>query len=39
VSSEGHRIIYFVDPDTGRNADAGGVTVLRVFGPGQLRQS
>jgi plasmid stabilization system protein ParE len=39
VSSEGHRIIYIVGPDTGRNADAGDVTVLRVFGPGQLRQS
>jgi plasmid stabilization system protein ParE len=38
VSSEGHRIVYIVDPDTGRNADAGDVTVLRVFGPGQLRQ-
>ena len=37
VSSEGHRIVYVVDPDTGRNADAGDVTVLRVFGPGQLR--
>jgi hypothetical protein len=39
VSSEGHRIVYVVDPDTGRNADAGDVTVLRLFGPGQLRQS
>jgi plasmid stabilization system protein ParE len=39
VSSEGHRIVYVVDPDTGRNADAGDVTVLRVFGPGQLRPS
>ena len=38
VSSEGHRIVYVVDPDTGRNADAGDVTVLRVFGPGQSRQ-
>ena len=37
VSSEGHRIIYAVDPDTGRNADAGDVVVLRVFGPGQSR--
>jgi plasmid stabilization system protein ParE len=37
ASSEGHRIIYVVDPDTGRNADAGDVTVLRVFGPGQSR--
>ena len=39
MSCEGHRIVYVVDPDTGRNADAGDVTVLRVFGPGQLRQS
>jgi plasmid stabilization system protein ParE len=38
VSSEGHRIIYVVDPDTGRNADAGDVTVLRVFGPGRSRE-
>ena len=38
VSSEGHRIVYVVDPDTGRNADAGDVTVLRVFGPGQMRR-
>ena len=37
VSAEGHRIIYVVDPDTGRNVDAGDVTVLRVFGPGQAR--
>jgi plasmid stabilization system protein ParE len=37
VSSEGHRIIYMVDPDTGRNEDSGDVTVLRVFAPGQLR--
>jgi plasmid stabilization system protein ParE len=38
VSSEGHRIVYVVDPDTGRNANAGDVTVLHVFGPGQSRQ-
>ena len=38
VSSQGHRIVYEVDPDTGRNDDDGEVTVLRVFGPGQLRQ-
>ena len=38
VSSEGHQIIYAVDPDTGRNADSGDVMVLRVFGPGQSRQ-
>jgi hypothetical protein len=38
VSTEGYRIVYVVDPDTGGNAEAGDVTVLRVFGPGQLRQ-
>jgi plasmid stabilization system protein ParE len=38
ASSGGHQIVYVVDPDTGRNADAGDVTVLRVFGPGQSRQ-
>lgn len=37
VSSERHRIVYIVEPDTGRNADAGDVTVLHVFGPGQSR--
>jgi plasmid stabilization system protein ParE len=39
VWSEGHCLVYVVDPDTGRNADAGDVTVLRVFGPGQSRRS
>ena len=34
---EGHLVIYEVDPDTGRNATAGDVLVLRVFGPGQSR--
>ena len=34
----GHRVIYAVDPDTGRNDDAGDVLVLRVFGPGQSRK-
>ena len=29
--------IYRVDPDSGSNATAGNVTVLRVFGPGQDR--
>ena len=38
VSCEGHRVVYVVDRDTGRNEDAGDVTVLRVFGPGQSRQ-
>jgi plasmid stabilization system protein ParE len=32
-----HRIIYQVDPDTGSNATAGNVVVLRVYGPGQSR--
>jgi plasmid stabilization system protein ParE len=34
---EGHRIVYEVAPDTGDDATAGDVTVLRVFGPGQDR--
>ena len=34
---EGYRITYEVVPDTGDNATAGDVTVLRVFGPGQDR--
>ncbi len=33
----GYRAFYEVDPDTGRNDTAGDVRVLRVFGPGQLR--
>ena len=37
LSCEGHRIIYSVVPDTGDNATAGNVVVLRVFGPGQIR--
>ena len=37
VSSARHRIVYVVDPDTGRNDDDGEVIVLRVFGPGQSR--
>jgi hypothetical protein len=32
---EGHRIVYAVTPDTGHDATAGDVTVLRIFGPGQ----
>lgn len=32
---EGYRIIYEVVPDTGDDATAGDVTVLRVRGPGQ----
>jgi hypothetical protein len=30
-------VVYEMDPDTGRNATAGDVLVLRVFGPGQSR--
>jgi plasmid stabilization system protein ParE len=37
LSCERHRIVYRVDPDTGRDATAGDVLVLRVFGPGQAR--
>ncbi len=33
----GYRVLYEVVPDTGRSADAGDVTVLRVYGPGQDR--
>jgi len=33
----GWRAFYEVEPDTGRNDDAGDVVVLRVYGPGQDR--
>ena len=33
----GYRALYDVSPDTGRDDTAGDVRVLRVFGPGQLR--
>jgi len=33
----GYRVLYEVDPDTGRNDDAGDVLVLKVYGPGQDR--
>ena len=33
----GHTILYRVSPDTGDNATAGDVFVLRVFGAGQSR--
>lgn len=36
---EEHVVIYEVDPDTGRDATAGDVQILRVFGPGQARDS
>lgn len=35
--AEGYRVAYEVVPDTGDDATAGDVTVLRVFGPGQDR--
>jgi plasmid stabilization system protein ParE len=38
-TSEGHRIIYRVRPDTGSNETAGNVEVLRIFGPGQSRET
>ena len=34
---EGHRVAYEIVPDSGDDATAGDVTVLRVFGPGQDR--
>ena len=36
---ERYVVIYEVYPDTGRNETAGNVLVLRVFGPGQARDS
>jgi plasmid stabilization system protein ParE len=33
---EGYKIVYEVRPDTGDNASAGDVLVLRIFGPGQF---
>lgn len=38
-SIEGHRVVYRVTLDTGRSATAGDVLVLRVFGPGQSRNT
>lgn len=34
----GHMIMYEVSPDTGDSRTAGDVVVLRIFGPGQLRE-
>ncbi len=34
----GYRVLYEVQPDTGRSATAGDVRVLRVYGPGQNRR-
>lgn len=33
----GYRVMFDVQPDTGRDETAGDVQVLRVFGPGQSR--
>ena len=33
----GYRALYEVDPDTGDNATAGDVVILRIYGPGQDR--
>ena len=35
----GYRVLYRVNPDTGRNTTAGDVRVLRIFGPGQDRST
>ncbi len=35
----GYRAFYRVTPDTGSDATAGDVRVLRVFGPGQDRRT
>jgi plasmid stabilization system protein ParE len=35
LTVEGHCVVYRVSPDTGRDATAGDVQILRVFGPGQ----
>jgi len=37
LTVERYVVVYEVKPDTGRNDTAGDVIVLRVFGPGQLR--
>ena len=37
MSVEGHRVLYEVAPDTGRDSDAGDVLILAIFGPGQNR--
>ena len=34
---EQYEVVYRVSPDTGSDQTAGDVTILRVFGPGQLR--
>jgi hypothetical protein len=37
--SGGYRVLNRVTPDTGSDATAGDVRVLRLFGPGQDRRS
>jgi plasmid stabilization system protein ParE len=32
----GHRVVYSVEPDTGRDETAGDVVILRILGPGQI---
>lgn len=39
VTIEGYRLLYQVAPDTGDNATAGDVQLLRLFGPGMDRRS
>lgn len=34
---EGYRVLYRVNPDTGRDGTAGDVEVHRIFGPEQSR--
>jgi plasmid stabilization system protein ParE len=34
---EGYRVIYAMRPETGDNATAGDIEILRVFGPHQDR--
>ena len=34
-----YRVLYRVRPETGRDATAGDVRVLRIYGPGQDRQT
>jgi plasmid stabilization system protein ParE len=38
-TAAGYRIIYRLNPDTGRNDTSGDIEILRVFGPGQSRET
>jgi plasmid stabilization system protein ParE len=38
LTIEDHAVIYRLQPDTADAATAGDVYVLRVFGPGQVRE-